>query len=597
MMDLAQQAAEFLVKDEYDRAIAIYEECIAADPSVMFNYWMLGLTLLLQGREEEAQACWFSAIVAYDSAEIEAGTRELIEILEIEGIKRLEAGKFNQAEIIYLQIIEQVPDRAIAYKNLGNAALNQGKLEEAIAYYQQGIELEPNEAISYYHLAIAFHQQDKLEEAIAFYEQFLKFNANDPIAWNNLGNALQRQGKFAEAIDCYQKSLTLDGNNALTYNNLGTAFNSQGNLAAALGCFEQGLILEPNNAESHYNLATFYQDQRLYEKALACCDRAIEIEPNYTDAYWTRSLILLRLGDFKRGFIEYEWRWRRKENKPRSLAKPIWNGENLAGKTILLQAEQGMGDLIQFIRYVPLLVKLGGCVVVECHPPLVRLLKTVADIEKVVAIGETLPEFDVYIPLLSLARIFGTTLETIPSEIPYLKPGESVSLKPEIPPSNCLKVGLVWAGNPEHPSDRQRSTSLGNFLPLFNLKNITFYSLQKGAKSAEINEITCPVNLLDLNNKINDFADTSAVISQLDLVITVDTSVAHLAGALGKPVWVLLCYNADWRWMTEREDSPWYPTMRLFRQNRSGDWQELLHRVEQVLAKLTVDILSNKSVN
>ncbi|XWK91332.1 MAG: tetratricopeptide repeat-containing glycosyltransferase family protein [Phormidium sp.] len=586
MMDLAQQAAEFLDKDEYDRAIALYEECIAADPSVLFNYWMLGLSLLLQGREEEAQACWFSGMVAGDSPEMEAGTRELVEILEVEGIQRLEAGKYEQAERIYLQMIEQVPDRAIAYKNLGNAALNLGKLEEAIAYYQQGIELEPNEAITYYHLAIAFHQLDKLEEAIAYYQEFLKFNANDPIAWNNLGNALQRQGKFAEAIDCYQKSLSLDGNNALTYNNLGTAFNSQGNLAAALACFEQGLILEANNAESHYNLATFYQEQRFYEKALACCDRAIEIEPNYADAYWSRSLILLRLGDFKRGFLEYEWRWRRKENKPRILSKPIWDGSNLTGKTILLQAEQGMGDLIQFIRYVPLLVKLGGCVVVECHPPLVRLLKSVADIEKVVAIGETLPEFDVYIPLLSLPRILGTTLETIPAEIPYLKPVESLSLKAEMPPSNCLKVGLVWAGNPEHPSDRQRSTSLDNFLPLFNLKHITFYSLQKGAKSAEINEITCPVNLLDLSNKINDFADTSAVISQVDLVITVDTSVAHLAGALGKRVWVLLCYNADWRWMTEREDSPWYPTMRLFRQNRSGDWQELIERLARSLQEL-----------
>ncbi|MFB2833840.1 tetratricopeptide repeat protein [Floridanema evergladense] len=589
MVNLAQQAAEFLLQDEYDQAIAIYEECIAADPNVMFNYWMLGLTFLLQGREEEAQACWLSAILSGNSVEIETWTRELIEILETEGIQRLEAGKYEQAERIYLQIIEQVPDRAIAYKNLGNVALHQGKLVEAIAYYQKGIELEPNEAITYYHLAIAFHQLDRLEEAIACYREFLGFNPNDPITLNNLGNALQRQGKFAEAIDCYQKSLALDDTNALAYNNLGTAFNSQGNLAAALACFEQGLILEPNNAESHYNLATFYQEQRLYEKALACCDRAIEINPNYADAYWTRSLILLRLGDYKRGFIEYEWRWQRKENKPRTLSKHIWDGANLAGKTILLQAEQGMGDLIQFIRYVPLLVKLEGCVVVECHPPLVRLLKSVTDIKKVVAIGDRLPEFDVYIPLLSLPRILGTTLETIPAEIPYLKPWESVSLKLEIPSSNCLKVGLVWAGNPEHPSDRQRSCSLQDFLPILNLQNIVFYSLQKGVKSAEINEISCPTNLLDLSSKINDFADTSAVISQLDLVITVDTSVAHLAGALGKRVWVLLCYNADWRWLTEREDSPWYPTMRLFRQNRRGDWQELIERLAQSLQELATN--------
>lgn len=585
MVDLAQQAAKFLAQDDYEQAIAIYEQCIEADPSIMFNYWMLGLTLLLDGREEEAQAFWLSAIIAGNSAEIEAETRELINILEAEGIQRLENGKYKQAEIIYLQIIEQVPDRAATYNNLGNAVLNQGKKEEAIAYYQQGLELQPNDAITYYHLGTAFHQLDRLEEAIACYQNSLAIEPNSAAVLNNLGNALQRQGKFAQAIAQYQQSLTLDLNDALTYNNLGSLFNAQGKLEEALACFQKGLYLEPNNIEAYTNLAAFYQEQRQYKKALQCCDRAIEIAPNYADSHWTRAIILLRLGDYKRGFIEYEWRWKRKENPPRILPKPIWDGSNIAGKTILLQAEQGMGDMIQFIRYLPELLKLGCEVIFECHPLLVRLMKNIDGVKKVVAIGDTLPEFDVYIPLLSLPLVLGTTIETIPAKIPYLTPLESVKVKLETPASNSLKVGLVWAGNPRHLDDRKRSSSLKDFLPILNIPNIDFYSLQKEPKSAEIDEFS-PLNIVNLSSKIKDFADTASVISQLDLVITVDTAVAHLTGALGKPVWVLLCYNADWRWMTEREDSPWYLTMRLFRQNRRGDWQEVMARVSEALQQL-----------
>lgn len=584
ILDLAQKAAECLAQEKYDEAICLYEQCIGAAPNVKFNYWKLGLALLLEGREEEAQACWFSALLEGDTEKIEQSAKELIKILQVEGIKRLEAGNYKQAEKIYIQLVEQDPTNAIAYKNLGNALFNQGKLDDAIAYYQQGLALEPNDAVTYYHLGIAFHQQDKLEEAIAYYQQSLALQPNSATVLNNLGNAWQRQRKLEEAIACYQQSLTLDSNDTLTYNNLGSALNAQDKVEEALTCFKKGFALDPNNLETIYNLVLVYQEQRQYEKALDCCDRAIKIDENYPDNRWSRALLLLRLGDYKRGFIEYEWRWRQ-ENPARLLAKPIWDGWDLKGKTILLQAEQGMGDMIQFIRYVPLVLQHRGHIILECHPPLVRLFAAIAGIKNVVAIGEKLPYFDVYIPLLSLPRILGTTLETIPRQIPYLSALESVSFPLETPAKSYLKVGLVWAGNPEHPGDRKRSTSLQQFLPIFDVSDITFYSLQKGSKAAEINEIPPTINLVDLSSQINDFADTAAVIAQLDLVITVDTAVAHLAGAMGKPVWVLLCYNADWRWMSDREDSPWYPSVRLFRQNRPGDWQELLERVAQNLAK------------
>ncbi|MFB2922299.1 tetratricopeptide repeat protein [Aerosakkonema funiforme] len=585
--DLLKQAEEYLNQDKYNEAIALYQQCIEEEPNIKSNYWQLGLALLLAGREEEAQACWVSALFEGEPEQIERLTKELLDILHIEGLKYLETGKYAQAEKIYFQLVEQEPTNPIAYKNLGNVLYSQGKLKEAIASYQQGIELEPNDAITYYHLGNTFHQLNRLEEAIAHYQQSLAISPNSPIVLNNLGNSLQRQGKFEEAIACYQQSITLDSHNALTYNNLGSLFNSQGKMEEALACFQQGLNLEPNNVESYNNLAVFYQKHRQYEKALECCDRAIEIEPNYADAHWNRALILLRLGDYERGLIEYEWRWQRKENLPRFLPKPVWDGSNIEGKTILLQAEQGIGDIIQFIRYVPLVVKLGARVIVECHQLLVRLLKNVEGIDKVVAIGQTLPEFDVYIPLLSVPRLLGTTLETIPAKIPYIAPLKEVRFPLDVSDGSYLKVGIVWAGNPKHLDDRKRSTSLQQFLPIFNISHITFYSLQKGPKAAEISEISLPINLVDLNSKINDFADTAAVIAQLDLVITVDTAVAHLAGAMGKPVWVLLCYNPDWRWMSDREDTPWYPSVRLFRQNRSGDWQEVLERVAQTLTEFT----------
>lgn len=583
MLNLVEKAAQYLAQDKYDEAIAIYEQFIEADPTVISNYGKLGLALLLAGREEEAQACWLSVLLEG----IENQSAELIELLEREGIQRLEGGKYEQAEKIYWQIIELAPNYAIAYKNLGNALLNQGKLEDAIAYYQQGIALAPNDAITYYHLGIIFHQQDKLEEAIDCYQKSLAISPDSATVFNNLGNAWQRKGKLEEAIACYQKSLNLDNNQILTYHNLGSALNVQGRVEEALVSFQQALTLDPNNVESYHNFAIFYQDTRQYKKALACCDRALEIDPNNPEIHWNRALILLKLGDYERGFIEYEWRWQRKQNPPRTLPKPIWDGSDLAGKTLLLQAEQGMGDIIQFIRYVPLLLEQASKIIVECHPPLVKLLKTLKGIEKVVAIGEELPEFDVYIPILSLPRIFQTNVETIPAQIPYLTPLESVRVQLDKPGKFDLKVGIVWAGNPEHPSDRRRSCSPTYFRQLLNLPNIAFYSLQKGVKASEISQISSSLSLIDLSNQINDFADTAAILAQLDLVITVDTAVAHLAGAIGKAVWVLLCYNSDWRWLIDREDTPWYPTMRLFRQNNPGNWQEVLERVAKTLTEFT----------
>jgi tetratricopeptide (TPR) repeat protein len=545
-------AAEYLVQDKYDEAIAFYEQCIDLAPDVMSNYWELGLALLLQGEELEAQALWLSAILEGSDEQVEAKTAELINVLKASGLQRIQSCKYQQAEKIYWQILELNENNSEAYKNLGTAVLYQGKVEDAIAHYQQAINLDPNYAIAYYHLGCAFQTQGNIEEAIAHFQKAINLDPNYPIFHHNLGATFQIQDKLEEAIAHFQQALILDPNYVIAYNSLGVALAQKQNFSQAIDCFNRAIELAPDNGEAH----------------------------------WNRGFIRLLCGDYKGGFADYEWRWIAKKVLPRSCPQPIWSGEDLEGRTILLHTEQGFGDTIQFVRYAPLVQQRGGNVILECQEPLVRLLTTVPGIKKVVARGTTLPEFDVHAPLLSLPYILGTTLETVPAQIPYLNYDEFFSFRLDSPDPACLKVGIVWGGSPENPQNAKRSCSLGHFFNLLHTPGIAFYSLQKEPAVVELDELSGVVPPQDLSSLLGDFADTAAVIAQLDLIISVDTAVAHLAGALGKPVWVLLAFNADWRWIVGRSDSPWYPSMRLFHQQRPGDWAELLSRVQAALQEL-----------
>ena len=588
-IDWQRQAAQCLEQDNYAEAIAFYERCIEVNPNELYNYWQLGLALLLAGNESEAQAVWCSSLLEQNVEEFETGIGELIKLLETEGFQRLQVGQFQQAEQIYGQIIEQDSTNIEAYKNLGIALVKQGKLEEAIDCYQQALTLEPNDASLYYQLGLVLQKQGKLEEAIAHYQQCLTFNPNQATAYYNLGSVFHMQGKLEEALNCYQQALTLEPNFVLALQNLGAIFQEKGETENAIACFRRLTEIAPNYAEAHYNLGWVIQGSDL-ETAIACYSRAIELDPNHTRARWNRGLALLLLGRYQEGFADYEWRWQREKTPPRLFPQPLWDGSNLEGRTILLHAEQGLGDTIHFIRYAPIVQARGGHVVVECYQSLVRLLQTVPGVEQVIPRGIPLPEFDVHAPLLSLPYILGTTLETVPAQIPYLNPPHSPSFRLEKPSEAELKVGIVWAGSPENRTNHIRSCSLKDFLPIFHIPGIKFYSLQKGAAVEELAQLSSKVPLQDLSSQLNDFADTAAVVAQLDLTISVDTAVAHLGGALGCPVWVLLCYEADWRWMRDREDSPWYPSVRLFRQNQSGDWAGVFARVAEAL-----DLLYNHS--
>ena len=338
------------------------------------------------------------------------------------------------------------------------------------------------------------------------------------------------------------------------------------------------------------NYGTTLAAQGRSNEALAAFAHALRLRPDYPEAHWHQALTWLQQGDMARGWPEYEWRWKRRRARPRRLREPLWDGSNLEGKAILLWCEQGLGDSLQFIRYAPLVKGRGGSVVVECPAKLMNILFSCAGIDQLVPQDQQLPPFDVHAPLLTLPGIFGTRLHSIPAEAPYLNADDShvARWRDELAGLDGspapFRIGIVWQGNPKHRWDRHRSIPLEQFLPLARLGGVRLYSLQKGAPAEDLVYFTRRHGLVDLAPKLEDFTDTAAAMKCLDLIITCDSAPAHVAGALGVPAWVALAAMSDWRWLKDRDDSPWYPTLRLFRQRKLGDWCEVFERITAALA-------------
>ena len=498
------------------------------------------------------------------------------------GVVQRKVGKLEEAITSYKTALELNANNPSVHNNLGNVLRETGKLEEAIAHYQQAIQLNPNYADALMALGSSLQEQEKNEEAIAYYQKVIALHADNPLVYNNLGIALKDTGKPDEAIPHFQKAIALDPNYAGAYSNLGLVLQEKEMLDEAIAYYEKAVAVDPNYAEAYHNYGVALNRKCQLTAAISRYQQAIALKNDFADAHLGLSMSLLQSGYLKEGFSEYEWRWQVKTTPKPNFNIPLWDGSSLVGKTILLHEEQGFGDTIQFIRYAWSIKQLGCQVIFTCKQPLSRLLATVEGIDQVIVKGEPLPECDVRVPLLSLPYILGTTLETIPTAIPYIQVVEKKDLP--IPLSPCpmpkLKVGIVWAGSPKNKNDRHRSVRASQFSQLLEIPGIAFYSLQKGPPVREISELS---NIISLEEYLADFADTAAVIEKLDLVITVDTSVAHLAGALSKPVWVLLCYSPDWRWILDRDDSPWYPTMVLFRQTSPGDWNSVFTRVKTAL--------------
>ena len=430
---------------------------------------------------------------------------------------------------------------------------------------------------------IKFIEQGRLDDALASFRQAVRLRPDNAEAQNNLGATLKRQERLDEAVACYREALRLKPDFAEVYSNLGNVLRLLGNPDLAVESFRQALRLKPNYADAQNNLSNALKDQGKVNEALAGYERALELKPSYAEAHLDRAITWLLLGDFAKGWTEFEWRWQYKNFPPRPFRQPRWDGAPLDGRTILLHAEQGLGDTIQFIRYAALVKELGGRVIVECQRSLLRLLAGCAGIDELVGQGASLPDFDVHSPLFSMPYVFRTSLTTIPAGHPYLfaDPGLEEQWRRELAPVGDFKVGICWQGNPKHAWDRLRSIPLGQFAPLARLDGVRLFSLQKGPGSEQIKEAAFPITDLAcrLDEASGPFMDTAAVMKNLDLIITADTSIAHLAGALGVPVWIALPFLPDWRWLLAREDSPWYPTVRLFRQTNRGNWQEVFERI------------------
>jgi Flp pilus assembly protein TadD len=468
-----------------------------------------------------------------------------------------------------------------------------GRLKEAEAAYRHILAARPDDVDALHLLGTLCAQTSRRDEGIALMTRACAINPNLAVIHANLGTALRSDGQLDRALSVYRRALELDPNSAGLHNNIGVALRLQGRPDEAIATHRKALELNANLADIWTNLGSARADRGQYAQALADSQRAVELDPQHERAHLNLAMLHLQLGDFERGWPEYEWRWKCGDLvKPRGCSQPLWNGGNLKGQTILLYAEQGFGDTLQFIRYVPMVAARGGRIILECQPILERLLQNFPGIAQFVSAGQPLPAFDVHCPLLSLPHQFATDISSIPASPRYIHADPQLAehwrQKIDQASAGTFKVGLAWAGKPSHQNDRHRSMRLSQFA-LLATPGITFISLLKGAAAAEAAHPPAGMRLIDFGDQWRDFSETAAIVANLDLVISVDTSAAHLAGAMGKPVWTLLPFNADWRWLLNRNDSPWYPTMGLFRQMAPGNWDEVMGRVSQALARRIED--------
>jgi len=437
--------------------------------------------------------------------------------------------------------------------------------------------------------AAKLHKGNKLSEALTLYGQAVAFNPLMADAFNNMAVALRKQTHFGAALACYKRSISIRKGHAGTYSNMGNVLNDLDQVDEAIAAHSKAVELDPENLLYQYNKALVLRDAGKLDAAIALFDQVLESDPNYKDCPWDRALTYLMAGNFKTGFSEYDTRWSLEKSPPRNFVEPQWDGDPLRTRTLFIHREQGFGDAMQFIRLVSVIKKFyGGTIILECQPELISLFEQVEGIDQLVPFGQRPPRFDVWIPLMSLARILKIDQDSIPGAIPYLYPRKENRFRIRPSPEGGLNIGMVWAGSPTHQNDRRRSVNVDKFLPLMAHQGVTLFSLQKGERSKDIALIGGQGLIIDAGQEIKSFADTASLIAQLDLVISVDTSVVHLASAMGKPVWLLLPYTPDWRWMLERDDSPWYPSLRIFRQEKPGDWDGVFDKVYLALnEKLT----------
>lgn len=487
----------------------------------------------------------------------------------------------------FLRAVEIDPGFAGAWLNMGNVFYDWGEFRKAAIYYRRALALDPLYDKAYVNLANALAQLGFHSPALTFYDKALEMRPDLAQGHHNRGNCLTALKRYAEAEDALWRALELDSSDARIVNTLGNLRASQGEDYAAASAYKTALAMMPDYAPLHTNLANVYVNIGRATEAIVHYERGLVLEPHNPGVRYNLALAYLRQGQYRLGWKAYESRWEFRElaTKKRDFTEPQWKGEALNGRRILIHAEQGLGDTIQFCRYIPLVARLDAVVYFEVQHRLQRLMANLDGVRLVCTRGMTLPEFDLHCPLMSMPAIFKTEVETVPCPIPYLRAWqweveEVWRCWPET--SGRIRVGISWAGNPRYKKDRDRSFSLSEFAPLADLESLRLFSLQAGPAAAQIAKYP-HIPVIDASSRARDFAETAALISTLDLVIASDSSPMHLAAAMGKEVWLLLSYIPDWRWMDFGKRTHWYPNVRIFRQSSPGDWPEVFARVRAAL--------------
>ena len=501
-------------------------------------------------------------------------------LLDLAGRHR-RAGRAGPAVETVRRYAQLEPEDHRAAHLLGTLAFEEGDFDRADCAFRHVIALTPGFPPAYRDLAVAKKRKGEGENAISVVHRAVQVDPTDADGFLLLGQLLAR----GEARKAFLKAVLLRPDRGQALMSLANALQLEGQFDAAELLYRATITMLPNSAEAHKNMAVALSERGSLDEAEAAIRRAVRYQPS--EAAWRMALgqILLLRGRYDEGWKQYEWRWKAGTTRPRSFAQPEWAGEDMRGGVLLLHAEQGLGDTLQFCRYVSLAAARGARVVLEVQPPLKTLMTSLTGAEKVVAAGETLPPFDRHCPLLSLPRLFKTRLDTIPAPMPYLRadPMRRARWKERLAARPGLNIGLVWAGGIVTPRNAQRSIAAGRLAPLAGTPGVNFISLQKYHPGADQSPPPAELDLVDWTDELTDFSDTAALVDALDLVIAVDTAVAHVAGALGKPVWLLNRFFPCWRWLPEGNDSPWYPSLRQFRQPALDDWDSVVAEIRTAL--------------
>ena len=575
-----QQGLALHLQGNLKEAQTIYEQVIRISPNNFDALRLLGVIFLQTKQYPQTVEFLSKALqIKPDDADANSNLGLALKVL----------GRLDEALASYDKAIAIKPDHADAYYNRGIALRELKLLDEAIASYDKAISIKPDYADAYSNRGVALQELKHFEEAIASYDKAISIKPDYADAYSNRGNALKELKRLDEALTSYDKAIAIKPDHADAYNNRGLALRELKYFEEAIASYDKAISIKPDYVEAYTSRGVALQELGRLDEALTSYDKAIAIKPDYTDAHWNLSLCNLLGGNFKDGWQGYEWGWKANpRGTKRHFTEPVWLGaESLKDKAILLRAEQGFGDTIQFCRYVSLVAKLGAKVILEVQRPLLKLLSNLEGVSKIVANGDELSEFDYQCPLMSLPLAFKTELHTIPSVSQHIFSDIEKIAKWQAILGNKTKprVGIVWSGSSIHKNDHNRSLTLSQLISHFP-SHCQYISLQKEVSEIDKDFLAKHPEINHFGDTLHDFSETAALCELMDVVISVDTSVAHLAGTLRKTTWILLPYSPDWRWLLDRSDSPWYLSVTLYRQEKINDWDDVLERVKADLNKL-----------